>query len=388
MRDTKTHPILAAVFAALAGLIATGGVGVAAAPAGIDTTVPEAGDPRLPEGVYRTPELTADQVRAAALAAGFAEDDVNAFVPDEGTAVWGLRLANGGWTQYESIDGVPEEAGWRGTYEIVDDDTVVATDPGAVITYDYSFDGEQLTLDVVEIQCTEECPAEEWIIQTIIFESAPFTLQEPAGGEDAVAAPATYASTSFVMPFEVTLPEWAAPEPSGELPNFVTWEGTEVDRGIRFLVPVSVYPPGETSPTEVPEDYLAYLLAQSEQGAVFEDVVETAVDGRPATILTATTSTGLDGSLGCQEDDLLAADCFGVQPDLVLRMAVIDTDDGPPLLIWVRDISGVDAEYETFEAMLASLRFRAEAAPTSEAPAESVVPASIDGVWTMTLSRD
>ena len=54
-----------------------------------------------------------------------------------------------------------------------------------------------------------------------------------------------------------------------------------------------------------------------------------------------------------------AEDCFGLQPDLVLRMAVIDTGDHT-LLVWVRDIAGAgerDIEYDSFDAMLASLRF-------------------------------
>ena len=183
----------------------------------------------------------------------------------------------------------------------------------------------------------------------------------------APAAPATYTSTSFVVPFEVTPPGWVAPEPAAEQPNFVTWEGSEVDRGIRFLVPVNVYLPGATEPTAPPEDYLAYLLGQAEHGATFEDVVETTVDGQPATIMTATTPTSLDGSLGCQEEAMLAEDCFGLQPDLILRIAVIDTDAGP-LLIWVRDIRGADdreLEYESFDDMLASVQFRPDAEPTT-----------------------
>ena len=143
------------------------------------------------------------------------------------------------------------------------------------------------------------------------------------------------------------------------MPNFVTWEGAQVDRGIRFLVPLNVYPPGESTPTDVPEDYVSYLLGQAEDGAVFEDVVETTVDGHPATVVTATTSEHLDGSLGCQELDLAAEDCFGLQPDLILRLAVIETDAGP-LLVWVRDIRPADdrdIDYESFDEMLASLRF-------------------------------
>ena len=88
--------------------------------------------------------------------------------------------------------------------------------------------------------------------------------------------------------------------------------------------------------------------------------------------MTATTPNSLDGSLGCQEEEMFAADCFGLQPDLILRIAVIDTDAGP-LLVWVRDIRGADdrdIEYESFDAMLASLRFRPDAEPTTDVTTE------------------
>jgi hypothetical protein len=329
--------------------------------AAVDSTVPDAAGGGIPEGLYRTPELTRDDLLAAGLDAGFSEADVNAFLDADGThstVQFGLLLADGGWTQRVAFDGDADSVGWRGTYEVVDEDTVIATDPCGPITYDYTVDGDVLTLDMVDDQCVEGGVGDQ-IAQTVIFESAPFTLQAPAeAAQD--AEPTTYLSTSFVVPFEVTLPPWVTPEPDAELPNFVTWEGDQVDRGIRFLFPLNVYLPGETSPTDPPADYAAYLLGQEKYGAVFEDVVETTVDGLPATIVTGTTDGGhLDGSLGCQEEGLAAEDCFGLQPDLILRLAVIETDAGP-LLVWVRDIRGADdrdPEYESFDEMLASLHF-------------------------------
>jgi hypothetical protein len=68
---------------------------------------------------------------------------------------------------------------------------------------------------------------------------------------------------------------------------------------------------------------------------------------------------------------------------------VVDTEAGP-LLIWVRDIRGADEreiEYDSFDEMLASLRFRPDAAPTTDATTAAVASA-IDGVWTMNLTRD
>ena len=189
--------------------------------------------------------------------------------------------------------------------------------------------------------------------------------------------PVTYSSTTFAVPFDVTLPEWVAPEPAAEEPNFVTWEGSEVDRAIRFLAPVSLYPPESMTsgtPSALPDDYLSYLFSQADYGATFDDVVETTIDGLPATVVTATTDRGLDGSLGCQAEGLIAADCYGLQSDFTLRLAVVEVGD-QPLLIWVRDIGGVEAEYDTFDEMLASLHFRptteTSAPPASTAPSDS-----------------
>src|SRR6266540_2648517 len=80
--------------------------------------------------------------------------------------------------------------------------------------------------------------------------------------------------------------------------TFVTWEAADGGLKVRFLVPVNVYPPGCTGTTPPPQDYLAYLRAQSDHGGHFTDVTETTIGGHPATILTATTDTSLDGSLG------------------------------------------------------------------------------------------
>ncbi|MGH9136951.1 MAG: TRAP transporter substrate-binding protein [Acidimicrobiales bacterium] len=340
-------------------------------------------DELLPEGTYRTGEVTRDELIATGVAAGFDRADVEAFVDADGietSATFGLRLADGGWIQLYSYDGGPEGVGWRGTYEVVDEDTVIATDPCGPITYTYMLDGDELTLDMIDDQCKGaggDTDVGELIAQTLIFETAPFIrVPDEAPASGAAAEPATYTSTSFVVPFEITLPEWVEPAPTVEEPNFVTWEATAADRGIRFLAPVNVYPPGATATTPLPDDYVGYLFSQADHGAIFEDVVETTVDGHPATVLTATVADSLDGGLGCQAEDLGAEDCFGLQPDLSLRLAVIEVGD-QPLLIWVRDIRGVEAEYDTFDAMLASLQFL-EPADAGEPSVDTIPTASTE----------
>lgn len=235
---------------------------------------------------------------------------------------------------------------------------MVATDPCGAITYQYSLAGDALTLDMVDDQC--DGGIGELIAQTTIFETAPFVLVEPHH-DGAAGEPGHYVSTSYVIPFEVDVPAWANPQPATESPNFLTFESTTVDRGIRFLAPVSVFRPGDTTASAVSDDYVAYLLSQEADGALISDVEERTVDGQAVTVLTARSDVPLDGSIGCQGGGIAAEDCFGLQPFGILRMAVADVGD-TPLVIWFRDIRGADdreIEYATFDAMVASLRFGA-----------------------------
>jgi hypothetical protein len=155
----RLRTLTAAGALAIAVVGAQGAEGLGAEAAAVDSTVPEAGENGIPEGLYRTPELTRDQLLAAGVAAGFAEADVNAFLDADGivdTTHYALRLAASGWTQYYAHDGAAEDVGWRGTYEVVDGDTVIATDSCGPITYQYGLDGDELTLDMVDDESFDE----------------------------------------------------------------------------------------------------------------------------------------------------------------------------------------------------------------------------------------
>ena len=100
--------------------------------------VPAVSTTRLTDGTYSTAELTPDQMTAAGMAAGLARSDVESFVASDGverSAVMTLRLAQGGWSLLQAYDGKPAEVGWRGSYEVIDDDTVIATTDCGSITY-------------------------------------------------------------------------------------------------------------------------------------------------------------------------------------------------------------------------------------------------------------
>jgi hypothetical protein len=205
----------------------------------------------------------------------------------------------------------------------------------------------------------------------------------------------TYNSKAFNMPFDITVPAWLATEPDDEQPNFVTWKAADADRAVRFLIPVNVYPPGGTGTMPLPKDYLAYLLSQADHGAHFADTTETTVGGRPATIVTATVDNSLDGSLGCPAEGMAADDCFGLQPDLVLRLAVVDSGDGP-LLVWLRNNNSATDnqtnEVESFETMLASIQFSDRAVqaplPTTTVAAPLPVATALDGTYQWTITKD
>jgi hypothetical protein len=137
----------------------------------------------LPEGTYETPPLTVDQLRRSALSAGFTQAEADENLGYEGvhSVTFTLQIVNGGWTEFETVDGAPPQVGWNGPYDVVDDATIVAGDPPCgPITYDYRLVGDQLSLVVVDDLCREgtgpdSAPVGELVAQTVIYETAPFT---------------------------------------------------------------------------------------------------------------------------------------------------------------------------------------------------------------------
>ena len=228
---------------------------------------------------------------------------------------------------------------------------------------------------------------------TIAASAASSTEVEPTVAESTATSQvvegneSTYATKTFELPFDVAVPSWLPAEPSDEQSNFVTWNASTVERAVRFLIPVNVYPPSGGGTVPPPKDYLTYLLSQTDHGAHFTDVTKTTVGGRPATIVTATVDNSLDGSLGCPNEGMAASDCFGLQPDFILRIAVVDTGD-KPLLIWLRNNVGAadnhTNETESFTHMLTSLHFSDRAVQAPAAP----IATPLDGTYRWTITSD
>jgi hypothetical protein len=188
-----------------------------------------------------------------------------------------------------------------------------------------------------------------------------------------------------VVPFDVTPPAWLDPRPTIEQANFVTWEKPNLP-AVRILVPESLYRPGDPSESAVPNDYLGYLLGQAKVGAHFTDKTHAMVAGQPATIVTATTDTTMDGSLGCPSKGTLAPACFGLQPELQLRIAVLKVHDRT-MLIWLRTEKNMKphdlaAKVASFNDLLASIRLSTR--PVQAATTAATTP--LDGTYQMSVS--
>ena len=152
----------------------------------------------------------------------------------------------------------------------------------------------------------------------------------------------TFRSHAFVIPFSLRMPPWLPTEVGVERSTFVSWDASDGSGEVRMMAPVSVYRPGAANASAVPADFTRYILGLRAAGVTFTGRMSTTVSGHPATVVTATSTNALDGAFGCPTQHLAAADCFGFQPDLVLRIAMIDVD-GRPLVFWLRE----DAESTT-----------------------------------------
>jgi hypothetical protein len=177
------------------------------------------------------------------------------------------------------------------------------------------------------------------------------------------AASQTYSSKAFVVPLTVTVDPALQSPPNRDSSHLLTWDAAATEENkVRFMVPVVVFRPENQTPETPPkEEYLKFLMAQTNWGAEFSKVSKITVDGRPATLMDVTTNQEVSGSLGCIErvSNKHADSCFGLQPDYHLRLAVIDVGD-TTLLAWAR--TGIDNPDEAFRAMfermLTAVRFR------------------------------
>jgi hypothetical protein len=309
-------------------------------------------------GTY-TATATKDQLMASGVAAGFSKSDLSGLLdllPAAKSIAVTIKLADGGWSQTVEADGAPAD-GWgsRGTYHAIDERTVNVIDE-CNVTYSYVFTHNQLTLKVADDHTCADYG--ERMANAMLYQTAPFKMVAAASSTPSPST-STFTTQSFGVSFQIELPSWLTSPPDTEEANFMTWSANDSDRAVRMLLPVSVYPPGATTPTPVPTDYLSYLNTLSNDGVHLDDRSTITVDGHPGTLLTMTTDHSIDGALGCPAADMTPADCYGVQPTVSVRFAVIDLGNRV-MLSWLRNINGVDstAKNASFEQMLQSIHFQ------------------------------
>jgi len=177
----------------------------------------------------------------------------------------------------------------------------------------------------------------------------------------------TYASKSFRPPLTVTVDASLKSLPETDFTTFLTWDAVNSPSNkVRFLVPTNVYRPGSFISHAPPKNYLTYLRGLTRHGVTLTNLVKITVDGHPATLMTATSTAaagppgGFDGTLGCPDPaDNQDAACFGIQPEFLLRLAVIPVGK-TTLLAWARTSKAHpdEAFFVLFEKMLSSVRFR------------------------------
>ena len=196
--------------------------------------------------------------------------------------------------------------------------------------------------------------------------AAPGPAKAPATSASSPATQ-TYVTKNFMLPLTVTVDASLLSPPAFDLKTFLTWYAADSSSNkVRFLVPVSLYRPGSTISQAPPKNYLTYLQGLTSHGVTLAHVVKTTVDGHPATLMTVTSDPAagpegfFDGTLGCPSTDADQADgCYGIQPDIVARLAVIPVGN-TTLLAWARTSKANpdEAFFATFERMLNSVRFR------------------------------
>jgi hypothetical protein len=138
-------------------------------------------DPVLPEGTYRTPELTREQLIATGVKAGFTRAQAEqALARDriDQTATFTLTIERGQWTQSFNYDGIREGIGFEATYKVIDYSTVVVTETwsGDETVFEYTLEGNAIRISFKNPNPQRMCQGDtKCPMGFIVWESAPFS---------------------------------------------------------------------------------------------------------------------------------------------------------------------------------------------------------------------
>ncbi len=137
-------------------------------------------DSVLPEGTYRTPELTRKQLITAAVKRGFTQAQAEqALARDriDQTATFTLKIEHGQWTQSFNYDRIREGVGFEATYKVIDHSTVLVTEPGGYETvFEYALEGNAIRISFKNADPQQLCQNDaKCPMGVIVWESAPFS---------------------------------------------------------------------------------------------------------------------------------------------------------------------------------------------------------------------
>jgi hypothetical protein len=152
----------------------------ASASAGATSPAAAAIDSLLPEGTYRTPELTREQLLTSAKRAGFTQAQAAQALARERinqTATFTLTLERGQWTQSFNYDGIRDGIGFLATYKVIDHSTVVVTEPGGDETvFEYALEGDAIRISFKSTDPQQLCQGDtKCPMGFIVWQSAPFS---------------------------------------------------------------------------------------------------------------------------------------------------------------------------------------------------------------------
>jgi hypothetical protein len=137
-------------------------------------------DSLLPEGTYRTPELTRKELIATAVEAGFTRPQAQQSLARERinqTATFTLTLERGQWTQSFNYDRIREGLGFEATYKVIDHSTVLVTEPeGDETVFEYALEGNAIRISFKNADPKQLCQHDaKCAMGVIIWQSAPFS---------------------------------------------------------------------------------------------------------------------------------------------------------------------------------------------------------------------
>lgn len=167
----------------------------------------------------------------------------------------------------------------------------------------------------------------------------------------------TYTSTSTLLPFSIVMPPWAisvqpAESTSGRL---VMWEvncepNADCAHAPKLFAVLNAMNAGtgESDPL--------LLLTDDPRVTLDGTVTPTSVDGRPAQVVTLSTTKDIPDVLGCEATD----SCLDLFAGTTTRIAEITEEGKPPILVWQSWTTGApntDSLPADFDKALASMTF-------------------------------